>query len=158
MLDNEDLTRWFLEHGASPNAPSSRLYRTPIMFAAGAAPFPIVELLYAYGATHENVLQAAAGSTVEGRLEVLKFVLDRGADINAIQWQHHEDSYHLFEGASLGTALHIAVTLPYQDRVELLLRKGARDIPDSTGQSVLDLAQKFGTEDILALLMEFRAL
>ncbi|KAL8769632.1 MAG: hypothetical protein Q9209_004429 [Squamulea sp. 1 TL-2023] len=155
VLHDEDLTRWFLEHGASPNAPSSRLFRTPVMFAAATAPLPIVKLLYAYGATHENVLQTAAGSNVEGRLEVLKFVLDKGADINAIQWQHHQDTYHLFERLCLGTALHNAVQLGCKDRVELLLRKGAKDMPTSTGRTTLDIAQEFGTDDILALLTDF---
>ena len=152
-MHNENMIRWFLAHGASPNASNSGFFRTPIMYAAAMLSLSIVKLLYAYGVTHESVLQCAAESTREGRLEVLEFVVEKGADINAIKWQHHAFTYDCWGRASLGTALHYAVTGGYKDRVALLLRKGARtDIPNTTGQTALDIARESGQKDILDML------
>ena len=156
MLEDENLTRWFLAHGASPNAPASRLFETPIMKACSFARLSIIKLLYTYGASHENVLQSAAESNAEGRLEVMNFLLDEGADINAIKWKHHEFSYRAFEGAYLGTALHSAVWGGFSDKVELLLKRGARvDIPDSMGHTSVDIARSRGRNDIYAMLSKF---
>lgn len=152
VLKNEGLTRWFLAHGASPNAPASLLFRTPIMLAASFAPLSTVKLLCAHAESLDDVLQSAAESDAEGRLEVMEFLLDEGSDINAIKWEHHASSYHNFEGAGLGTALHYAIIGGFKDRIELLLKRGARvDVPNSMGQTALEVARVYGRDYIQAL-------
>lgn len=153
VLNNKPLVRWFLSHNASPNAAAPRLARTPIMSAGAYAPLPIIKLLYADNASHYDVLQSAAESPEEGRIEVIEFLLDDGADIDAVKWKHHDESYQVFSALELGTALHYAAKNGHVDRVELLLRRGARtDVCDSTGKTALELARAYGREGTVALL------
>ena len=152
-MTNERLVRWFLASGASPNTRAPRLARTPVMSAGVYAPLPIVQLLYAHGASLLDVLQSAAESPIEGRLQVMEFLLDNGADIDAVKWKHHEESYRNFEALELGTALHYAAKNGYADRVELLLQRGANaDVLDSTGKTALDLARAYRRDNTAALL------
>ena len=152
-MTNEPLVRWFLAHGASPNVPAPRLARTPVMSAVVCAPLSIVRLLYAHGASLDDVLQSAAESPAEGRLQVMEFLLDSGADIDAVKWKHDEQSYAAFGLLELGTALHYAAKNGHTDRVELLLQRGAKaDVLDSTGKTALDLAQAYGRGNTAALL------
>lgn len=153
VSNNEPLCRWFLSHGASPNAAASRLARTPVTEAAAGAPLSIVKILYANGASHHDGLQSAAESSVAGRLEVMQFLLDEGADINAAKWKHHPESYANFGALELGTALHYAAKNGFADRVEMLLKRGARfDVLDSTGKTALDLARGYGQEETTRIL------
>ena len=83
-------------------------------------------------------------------------MLDQGADIDAIKWKHHQFSYECWEIASLGTALNHAVLGGFKDRVELLLRRGARvDIRNSLGKTPLEVAREFGHGDICDLLERY---
>jgi len=101
-----------------------------------------------------DVLQSAAESPAEGRLQVMEFLLDAGADIDAVKWKHHEESYTSFEALGLGTALHYAAKNGYAYRVELLLRRGANaDVLDSTGKTALDLARAYGRDNTATLLI-----
>jgi len=112
-----------------------------------------VKLLYANGASCRDILQTAAESSAEGRLEIMKFVLDQRADINAVKWRHDPRSYEDYELLALGTALHYAVRHGYADRVEMLLKRGARpDVVDSTGYTALDYARMSGYEDMARML------
>jgi len=43
----------------------------------------------------------------------MEFLLDAGADIDAVKWKHHEESYTSFEALGLGTALHYAAKNVY---------------------------------------------
>lgn len=56
-----------------------------------------MKLLYANGATSHDILQTATESSAEGRLEIMEFVLDQGADINAVKWRHDPRSYADYE-------------------------------------------------------------
>lgn len=153
VIFDEPLVRWFLSHGADPNAPAPRLARTPVMSAGVHAPLSIVQLFHAYGGSHLDVLQSAAESPEEGRLQVMEFLLDHGADIDAVKWKHHEESYRSFEALELGTALHYAAKNGYADRVQLLLASGADpDVLDSTGKTALDLARAYGRDNTATLL------
>ena len=123
------------------------------MSAGVYAPLNIVKLLYAYGAFHWDVLQSATESPAEGRLEVMEYLLDNGADINAVKWKHHEASYETFGALELGTALHYAAKNGSVDKVELLLRRGAKvDILDSTGKTALQLARQYRRHNTIAIL------
>ena len=123
------------------------------MSAGVYAPLPIVQLLYAHGASLLDVLQSAAESPVKGRLQVMEFLLNNGADIDAVKWKHHDESFGSFGALELGTALHYAAKNGHADRVELLLRRGAKtDVLDSTGKTALDLARAYGRDNTAALL------
>ncbi len=153
VVKNERLVRWFLSHGASPDAPAINPAFTPVMSAARYAPLSIVKLIYAHGASHHDVLQTAAESAAEGRLEVMEFLLDDGADINAVKWEHDHESFTSFGLLELGTALHYAAKSGYADKVELLLRRGARaEVLDSTGKTALDLARAYGQDNTVKIL------
>lgn len=124
--------------------------------ASQLLPLATVKLLCAHATSLENALQCAAESEAEGRLEIIEFLLDQGADIDAIKWKHHQFSYECWERAWLGTALNHAVLGGFKDRVELLLRRGARiDIKNSLGQTPLDVARDFGHDDICDLLERY---
>jgi len=98
------------------------------------------------------VLQSAAESPAEGRLQVMEFLLDGGADIDAVKWKHHEESYTSFEASELGIALHCAAKSGYAYRVELLLRRGAKaDVLDSMGKTALNLP--YGRDNTATLLI-----
>ena len=96
-LEYENLIRWFLAHGASPEAPISLLFRTPIMLAGHFVPLSVMQLMCVHVSFLENVLQCAAESSTEGWLEIMEFSLDQGADINDVKWQHHRFTDECFE-------------------------------------------------------------
>ena len=155
VITNEHLVHWFLSHGASPDAAAPQNARTPVASACAKAPLEIVRLFYAYDASHLDVLQSAAESPVEGRLDVMRFLLDGGANIDAVKWEHNEEAYMTWTLFGLGTALHYAAKGGYADRVELLLKRGAKvDVMDSNGETPLEVARRNGRDDVIALLTD----
>ncbi|KAL8952170.1 MAG: hypothetical protein Q9222_001908 [Ikaeria aurantiellina] len=149
ILHNVPLVHWFLSHSASPDAPASYTYYTAFIFACVRSPLSTVRLLRIHGASLDSSLQFAAGSNAPDRLEVMRFLIDEGADIDAVKWAHHPRSYTDFERLALGTALHEAVASGHQDRVTLLRERGARlDIKDSIGQTVREVAKICGFEGL----------
>ena len=115
-------------------------------------------MFYDHGASLRNVLHYAAESKRPDRLPVMLYLLDRGADLNAIKWQHDAQAYNLWSRFGLGTPLHHAVMSGYIDRVRLLLDHGAdTTMMDSNGDTALQLAQEKGRADIVSLLAEMRA-
>ena len=115
-------------------------------------------MFYEHGASLQDVLHYAAESKRPDRLPVMVFLLDRGADSNAIKWEHDEQAYQLWSRFGLGTPLHHAVMSGHIDRVQLLLDRGAdAGILDSNGDTALQIAQEKGKADIVALLAGLRA-
>lgn len=98
-------------------------------------------------------MQSAAESKVEGRLDVMRFLLDGGADVNVVKWSHDEESFMTWMLFELGTALHYAAKIGDVDKVELLLERGARlDILDSMGQTPCEVARKYGKSEVVEIL------
>lgn len=150
---NEPLVHWFLSHGASPDACAPQNARTPVSSACANAPLHIVKLFFTHGASHLDALQSAAESPAEGRLEVMKFLLSIGADINAVKWEHNKDEYDTWALFGLGTALHYAAKGGYIDRVELLISPGANvDALDSNRQTPLEIARDHGQANVVTIL------
>lgn len=157
VLDDEKLTRWFLAHGADPNAACDYGY-TPLGIGCSYAPLHIIQLLIAHGGDvrQTDALHGAASGGRPGRVEVLAYLLDCGAPIDAIDREHHKLGFHSFSAWGLGTALHCAAQKGHLDEAALLLERGAnRDIKDTRGRTALELAQKYGHEEVVKLLSDW---
>lgn len=124
--------RWFLEHGADPNIHGSK-GECPLDVASSSLSLNAVELLLQYGAKIENsnALHAAAGARREDPRFILMmgYLLDRGADINALEYQANLEPFQQKmrrnPTVALGTALHEAACRGHKDRIQFLLDRGA---------------------------------
>lgn len=96
MLADTDLVRWFLAHGADPNAESHHGL-TPFLKAVQERPLATVHLLHEAGASLTIAVPfvCSARAAQEGetepdgaarRLQVLRYLLDNGADPEAPMW------------------------------------------------------------------------
>jgi ankyrin repeat protein len=146
-----DTIRFLIDHGADVGA------RTKSGYTAlyGAASWPdnaaIVSLLLDHGADPKtkveisglaaDVFTPVMAAAMRGDAEVLKPLLDRGADVNV-------------HGGDFGrTALLMATTTGREDVVKLLLDKGADpSAKDQLGNTPLRWAKKRGDSSIVKLL------
>jgi ankyrin repeat protein len=124
-----------------------------------------VKLLVDHGADVRNTpaVHAAAADSVKfggkahpGRLEIMAFLLDRGADIDLLEpdteIEGHPVTFHT------GTALHRAVESEDPEHVRFLLRRGAdRSIRGVTGMTPLEVAKMRHLHEIADILRNERA-
>jgi ankyrin repeat protein len=126
----------YLELKRVPRTVASSRYGTPICrypieFAAATSSLEIVKLLVERGATLEktNALHAAAGGIGRGspqeRVKVMEFLLEKGFDINALEFAQEPEFPEQYESRIYGTPLHYAAAWGLDDRLEFLLQKGA---------------------------------
>ncbi|KAI9674536.1 MAG: hypothetical protein M1817_001874 [Caeruleum heppii] len=166
--DIETVT-WLLDHGADANAarngyhPASCRIRSdhtmgnkPLDAAAYFCGTDVIDLLLRHGAQLErsNALHEAAGSKWdrdEGRIPIMRHLLDLGMKIDAISFDNDEVLRERFGAErTLGTPLHYAA-LGHPQRVRFLLEAGAHRESQATRGSgtPLDWArdgQSFGLE------------
>jgi len=117
-----------------------------IFAAAGRGDFERVKKL-----VHENPALVHAetnnGDTALHRasdLEIAKFLIESGADVNAKDWQGRSVLHHAIEDNEIGM-------------VKLLIESGADINSKADGrQSPLDLARRSGNKEMLALVMSPR--
>ncbi|KAJ9386285.1 hypothetical protein DTO063F5_3799 [Paecilomyces variotii] len=143
VLD-EELTKWFLDRGANPNAQGSRDC-TPLSWAVRDAPLTTIQLLFNHGGTvhHGQLLHHAAQRELPDRVEVFNFLLEQGASesINKIMYQDREGDYLMNMYTGIGTPLQLAAGKGFLDLVKLLIKKGADPlIKDPRGKTALDRA------------------
>ncbi|KAF2865677.1 ankyrin repeat-containing domain protein [Massariosphaeria phaeospora] len=180
-VDNLPMLRWFLSHGAVPNFTSETSGLTILDIAAASASIHHVSILLDHGADprKSSALQNAAGAmripeptsedpypkfipaesqpetdNNDDRVPVLKLLLKKGAEIDAIEYKHAGESVVANitapgrrgrKGMVLGTALHCAVKLGAVGRVRFLLENGAdAEAVDSDGKTVVELALQQG--------------
>ncbi|KAI9746732.1 MAG: hypothetical protein M1818_000447 [Claussenomyces sp. TS43310] len=94
VTNDSTLTKWFLDHGADINA-RCNLDFTPMSEAMYMAPLEVIKLLFRHGVDinkgrllHNAVLRSSGDAIV-----LVEMLLQRGAFINAIQYQDHTPSY-----------------------------------------------------------------
>ena len=91
-------------------------------------------------------------AAAEGKSDVVKFLLSKGADINELGIEHPTDPRYKED---VGTALHRAVVGGHTEVVKLLLGEGANiEMRDLMGKTALDLAREENNADIVRLLEE----
>ncbi|KAL8935064.1 MAG: hypothetical protein Q9216_005598 [Gyalolechia sp. 2 TL-2023] len=151
VVDSEELTQWFLGHGADPTADTT----FSILDVAAACSSPaVLDLLIAHGARLEDsdALHAAAGEceSVPGRVEVMRHLIeDLGADVDAIE----QRGLPIGRGLGRGTPLHSAAYAGKAERIKLLLAEGANKEKQNTlGQTAMDLAIMQESETALEIL------
>ncbi len=154
ITDDEELTKWFLDNGANPNA----LFAwglTPMSEAMRQASFGTIELLFARGADiqqgqllHNAVLRDGQEFDV---IKILRLLLDKGAPIDEIQYQNHQQSFHQLQDFSLGTPLHYAAEAGKGMVVSYLLEQGAeRLIKNTKGMTAIEIAKDSEVVKILS--------
>lgn len=89
------------------------------------------------------------------RLEVMTYLLDLGAPIDATEFEH--DAYAAGGVFNAGSAINITSHDPFgEEELELLLKRGARtDIPDFEGKTCLDIARKWGSPRKVELILSY---
>lgn len=163
MLGDKSLVSWFLAHGADPNKESS-YGLSPMMRAVREASLEIVQILHAAGGSVTNTVPFVCSpfkytdEYVEGRLEVLRFLIDAGANLNAREYEHNSRGRESV--IQWGCGLNIALALGGHDLAEELLRRGARtDVPTmnlaSQGETALELARQYAP-DLVPIVEETR--
>ncbi|MCU1272637.1 MAG: Ankyrin [Bryobacterales bacterium] len=152
-----EMVRFFIENGGDVNG-TDQSGNTPLQAAAAAGNLPIVKLLLAKGAKVDtalteagkvrkgpvalNHLTALMFAAPFGRPELLRALIDAGANVNA------RDIRDM-------TPLMLAVSSETQNAevVRLLLEKGAdAKVKSALGETALDWARKFGDPAVLRLL------
>ncbi|KZF22306.1 ankyrin [Xylona heveae TC161] len=149
-FDDEKLCRWLLERGADPNAPCV-LDLTPLSVAVQIASFGIIALLFEHGGSidHGQLLHYAVRRDLKDCIDVLAFVLDRGAPINQIMYENSPASYELQKPFGIGTPLHEAARLGKLDVVDLLLARGADPTRrDVRRQLPVDIAECYNNNEV----------
>lgn len=156
--------RYLLTHGASPNKPSP-VGVTPLELAAQLNLPSMVDLYLFYGGDlrNSNALHIVTRYTRPGRMssvEMMCYLLDRGAEVNKIEWSHsgrdsrfNTTEARLNAGNGYGTALHVAARDGNEEKLLLLLSRGAdRSIYDTLGRTALEVADNAGNDRIVAIL------
>ena len=108
-------------------------------------------LLILHGA-RVNGSGAIVMAAEDGKMEMVKLLLNEGADINEIGIEHPTDPRFRED---MGTALHRAVERGQEEVVGFLLERGAdAGLKDPMGRTPADLAKGKGNEKILKSLKE----
>ena len=149
-LEDTELTFWFLSHGADPNA-TCGLDITPLSIAVRDASFEVIRILFDHGGSikHGQLLHFAAIRGLPDRLNVLNYLIDKGAPVNGIMFENYRDSYEQEYLSGLGTPLHSAAVKGYLDIVDQLLSRGADpSIRNSWGKLAVDEAEYYGWREV----------
>ncbi|KAL8994486.1 MAG: hypothetical protein Q9169_005559 [Polycauliona sp. 2 TL-2023] len=161
-VKDEDLVRWFLDHGADPNAPAREWQVTPLSWAVSDAPLSTIKLLFDHGgsAPRGQLVLHAAERKDPASIAVLQYLVDRGAPTN--EWLFETlPEIHNWSAVNLGnTPLPRAASAGCIENVRFLLANGAdptkRGCPLRTRVSELPIeaARRRSYDDVIQLLTE----
>lgn len=121
----------------------------------GHASFSTIKLLFDRGGTiqHGQLLHYAVARDASDCLEVIDFLLDKGAPINDVMYQNRLKDYYHWRRFGLGTPLHYAADIGKRHVVEHLLRRGADPlIKDARGKMAIQRAEEHRNSDVVELL------
>lgn len=157
--------RWMLEHGAEPNVPPLLGKKVDLLALAAASYQPsTVKLLVEHGARIKGsqALHAAATTSaieidegnfqsVPSRVEILKILLDHGADVNEMEVD--PKALGRPRASYTGTPLHRAVKDGSVEAVQCLLAHGA-DVssPSWSGLTAMETVQMYERQDMVDAL------
>ncbi|KAL8806140.1 MAG: hypothetical protein Q9182_001541 [Xanthomendoza sp. 2 TL-2023] len=154
VYDDEEMLRWFLHHGADPNAEKvldgHKMGETPLSRAMWRASFPTVKLLFDYGGPdsikYGSLVWYAVSRDLPDRLQVLNYLLEKGAasDLNMLIFHDRPEPARQADWVvGRGTPLHAAATDGDLDAARLFIAWGADPaIRDSKGRLAIDKARK----------------
>ena len=156
-MNNHQLLKWCLDHGADPNANCHGILRSLFEAAAYNAMVEEAEMMLHYGAKIQasNALMMAVRGRkpTEQRLQMATWLLDHGALVDARENEHNKTQTDGFGRADMGTALHAAARLGREAEVQLLLKRGAnRSVQDAQGRTALDVAEEGGLTEVVGIL------
>lgn len=148
------MTRWFLDHGANPNA-RCEVDCTPLSYAVRNASLSVIELMLSRGGdVQKGQLLQRAVSRDEQLGDVISLLVDKGAPLNATMYEDGPTLQRFFP-MSLGTALHIATEQGKTDAIRILIRLGAdTGVKDANGDTALEWARKWNKTELVELLRD----
>ena len=84
------------------------------------------------------------------RIDVLKYLLDKGIPINSVMYENRADSYEQERLSGLGTPLHSAAASGSLEMVDMLLSRGADPlIKSSRGKLAVEEAEYYGWRNVI---------
>ncbi|KAL4905219.1 ankyrin repeat-containing domain protein [Aspergillus multicolor] len=156
-----DMVQFLLSWGADPNESYCPWpVWTALEGAAALHSIPVIEALIDAGAELKNrrVLARAAG---KGRLDVMRYLLDRGAPIDGVGTNprlfNEEKNIFYYDEIVFRSALCEAAFYGQAEAVEFVLQRGADlSIKDTDGKSAVELAEMKGHKDCLDILRRYQ--
>ena len=126
--------------------------------AASKASLEVIEMLVQHGGRIQssNVLPWAAKTSLPDRNGVIRYFLDKGVHIDALEFEHDEKIFKKYSKKAFGTALHHASKRGNVQVVSFLLQMGARrDLRDSVGKTALEYALEEDLQEVVSVFEEF---
>jgi len=143
-LQQLEIAKKLLRAGADPNLADEE-GRTPLIRTASMGHRARLEELY----TPQAHLVTDQPERADAYLEIASLLIERGADVNAKEWEFG------------GTALHIAAGWGHEAMAKLLLANGAHintmDYYGKNGRTPLDEARRNGKVTMVELLLKYGA-
>lgn len=151
MEDDLEWAELCLAHGADPNRNLVEDYKSILATIAELSSVQMATLLVANGAKVKGS-GALVLAAEEGKLDMVRYLLEQGADVDEVGIENPTDERH---EEYVGSALHRAAFKGHEDVVRVLLEKGANvELKDMRGRTALDLARAGKHEKLEALLRE----
>ncbi len=154
---DRELVFWLLERGADLNIRPESTDITPLSYAVRLADPNLIQELLDRGSADVlkgDVLHYALKRETDV-VAVLGMLLEKGAPLDAIEFDNPPGSFHLHFFLDRGTPLYNAAKMGNTGAVRFLLDRGADGrIPSSDGHTALERARQAGFTEIVELLAD----
>lgn len=148
--DNREWTGFCLRRGADPNKNRRDEHKTLLAAVAELASIETVKMLVEDGGATVKGSGAIVMAAEEGKLDMVKYLLDNGAEIDEVGIEHPTDERYRED---MGSALHKAVDGGHEEVVRFLLSNGADvSLKDPLGRTPMVLALRKHNARMVELL------